>query len=267
MSRFPEPRRGVSYLSPLNSHCEKRYCAWFHELDAWTEYWDIYHPETQGRYYFGNGGSEKGLLTRFVPSPNGNPQVFRSWISMALGFSGADDLFARSLHDADTRSAILEIDDLLGRLFEKYFGNPSDPWIQEDYLQAMLLLATDDLPPATERKQRIPDSDPRKATAGRHAIEGDIMWFTWALQIEAAQRIVRTDSKDLRRSLMLAGAVVGCSANFAWRGHRRTRTEYHCDTATIALLLDRGLRWVLNFELCVKEVHALYQIREWGHEE
>jgi hypothetical protein len=21
-----------------------RWVAWFHELDAWTEYWDIYHP-------------------------------------------------------------------------------------------------------------------------------------------------------------------------------------------------------------------------------
>src|SRR6201996_654767 len=43
-----------------------RYAAWFHELDAWTQYWDIYRPETRGRYHFGNGTTEPGLLRRFV---------------------------------------------------------------------------------------------------------------------------------------------------------------------------------------------------------
>ena len=44
-----------------------RYAAWFHDLDAWTEYWDIYHPESKGRYYFGNGRDEQGLLPAYMP--------------------------------------------------------------------------------------------------------------------------------------------------------------------------------------------------------
>jgi hypothetical protein len=44
-----------------------RHVGFFHELDAWTEYWDIYHPETRGRFYFGDG-SEPGLLTRLLPA-------------------------------------------------------------------------------------------------------------------------------------------------------------------------------------------------------
>jgi len=42
--------------------------AYFKELDAWTEYWDIYHPETGGRYYFGDG-EQPGLLAAFRPTP------------------------------------------------------------------------------------------------------------------------------------------------------------------------------------------------------
>jgi hypothetical protein len=55
----------VEHRSPTDN--EKRYCAWFHELDAWTEYWEIYHPESRGRFYFGDGSGEPGFLTQFVP--------------------------------------------------------------------------------------------------------------------------------------------------------------------------------------------------------
>ena len=56
----------------LRDDCPKwagqRYAAYFRELDAWTEYWDIYHPETHGRYYFGDG-EHPGLLSAFLPTP------------------------------------------------------------------------------------------------------------------------------------------------------------------------------------------------------
>ena len=29
------------------SHALQRHVAWFHELDAWTEYWVVYHPEDE----------------------------------------------------------------------------------------------------------------------------------------------------------------------------------------------------------------------------
>jgi hypothetical protein len=56
---------------------DQRYVAWFHELDAWTEYWDVYHPETRGRYYFGDGGEEPGLLTQILRISN-DPLLLRS---------------------------------------------------------------------------------------------------------------------------------------------------------------------------------------------
>src|SRR5262249_31486171 len=108
---------------------------------------------------------------------------------------------------------------------------------------------------------------PRKPTAGRHILDGDLMWFAWALQLEAAHAIAGIDEGHARRVLLLAGVATGCAANFAWRGHRRTRAEYRPDEATASLLHDRGMRWASDFQASAQEVHALYRIREWGHED
>jgi hypothetical protein len=244
---------------------EQRYVAWFHELDAWTEYWDVYHPETRGRFYFGDGETERGLLTRFLPREQ-RPPAFAAWTRMAL-LTGDAAAFAAEVRVPDVASAVIEVDALVARLFEKYFGDAADPRVQADYLEAVFRFATDTLPPATERDARISDDDPRKPTAGRHTLDGDIMWFAWALQLEAAHAITGVDKDHARRALQLAGVATGCPANFAWLGHRRTRDEYQPGSATKSLLRERGMRWASDFEATSREVHALFRIREWGSDE
>jgi hypothetical protein len=241
-----------------------RYAAWFHELDAWTEYWDVYHPETRGHFYFGDGAGENGLLTRFLPRER-RPPAFLAWCQMATG-SGTADNFRREVRIPEVAAAVMEVDGLVGRLFDKYFGDAADPSVQQDYLEAMFRFGADLLPPATEREALIADGDHRKRTAGRHALDGDIMWFAWALELEAAYSIAGPDKEHPRRRLQLAGVAIGCPANFAWRGHRYTRPEYHADYATATLLRQRGLGWVSDLDASAREVHALYRIREWGHE-
>lgn len=257
---------------PNETHDEagRRYAAWFHELDAWTEYWDVYHPESHGRFYFGNaeqGGDEPGLLGAFLPR-KGAPPPFVAWTRMAMR---AGDLaaFKATLAAPDVADAVLEVDALVARLFTKHFGNDATaPDVQADYLTATHRFALDNLPAATERDSRIADDDPRKPTAGRHTLDGDMMWFAWALHTEAAVELLGPkDADHPRRALMLAGVAAGCPANFAWRGHRRTRPEYKPDDATAALLRERGLAWATDFDAARKEVHALFRIREWGHDD
>jgi hypothetical protein len=243
----------------------QRYADWFHELDAWTEYWDIYHPETRGRFYFGDGETEPGLLTRFLPREQ-RPPPFVAWMRMALSLD-SPTVFADRVRVPEVAAAVKEVDALIARLFAKYFGDAADPRVQADYLEAMFRFATDSLPPAIERDARISDADPRKPTAGRHNLDGDLMWFAWALQIEGAYAIVGIDEGHARRALLLAAVATGCAANFAWRGHRRTRAEYRPDAATASLLRDRGMQWASDFQAAAHEVHALYRIREWGHED
>jgi hypothetical protein len=243
---------------------ESRYVAWFHELDAWTEYWDVYHPESKGRYYFGDGNSERGLLTKLLPN-HVRPAVFTAWTHMAMN-DASGDVFLRELSVDGVAEAVREIDDFVGTLFEKHFGDASKTGVRQDYLEGMFRFATDTLPPAAERDARIDPSDPRKATAGRHTMDNDVMWFAWAFELEAAQALHRTPLSEPRHALLMAGVAVGCSANFTWRGHRRTREEYRADSTTHALLLERGNVWATDFQAAAREVHALYRIREWGHE-
>ena len=65
---------------------------------------------------------------------------------------------------------------------------------------------------------------------------------------------------------MLAGVAAGCPANFAWRGHRRTRPEYRPDDATAARLRGRGHRWAQDFDAARREIYALYRLREFGYD-
>jgi len=243
----------------LEAHRSRRHAAWFHELDAWTEYWDIYHPETRGRYYFGDGQGEDGLLARFLPRTS-YPPAFAAWTGMAL-LSQAPEAFFRQVRVPAVAGAVMEVDALVARLFHEHFGDAGEAGVRADYLEAMFSFAIDALPPAPERLARIPEGDWRKPTAGRHTLDGDIMWFAWALHLEAAQALARPDQ---RRALMMAGVALGCAANFAWRGHRRTRAEYKADAATASLLRERALRWAGDFDAGAAEVRALYRIREWG---
>jgi hypothetical protein len=240
---------------------EQRYVAWFRELDAWTEYWDVYRPETRGRFYFGDGGEEPGLLTLFLPNKF-RPPAFTAWTRMALS---EEPGFAEMVRAAPVAAAILEVDGLLDKLFVEHFGDASDRAVREDYLEAIFRFAIDSLPPAAERDARIADTDPRKRTAGRHTLDGDIMWFAWAMHTEAAE-LLDADKGHARRALTLAGVATGCAANYAWLGHRRTRAEYARDEATVALLRLRGTTWAGDFRAAAEEVHKLFRIREWGHD-
>jgi hypothetical protein len=241
-----------------------RYAAWFHELDAWTQYWDIYHPETNGRYHFGNGTTEPGLLRKFLRREL-RPAIFNAWVRMALSLDSREK-FIEEARVPDVAAAVLEVDRLVSRLFSWHFGDASDPRVQEDYINAMLCFGCDTLPPATERAAQFSDSDPRKKAAGRYAMEIDLVWFSCALHLEAVHAIYGVDEDHARRALMLAGIAVGCSADFVWRGHRQSRPEYSKDFQTAYLLRNMGAEWAGDFRGAAREVHALFRIREWGRE-
>jgi hypothetical protein len=241
-----------------------RYAAWFHELDAWTQYWDIYRPETRGRYHFGNGTTEPGLLRRFVKHEQ-RPAVFNAWVRMALAL----DTRAKFIEEArvpEVAAAVLEVDRLVSRLFKAHFGDASDPAVKEDYINAVLCFGCDMLPPATERVARFSTSDPRRAAAERYTMEFDLVWFSCALQLEAVHAIFGPDEDHDRRALMLAGIAVGCSADYVWRGRRQSRPEYSRDFQTAYLLRNMGVLWAEDFAAASHEVHALFRIREWGRD-
>lgn len=258
-------KQSTAFIAPLDPESEQRYVRYFHDLDAWTEYWDIYHPETQGRFYFGDGKTEAGLLRRFLPREH-YPPPCRTWKRMAL-LQDTPERFAATVRVPDVAAAVLDVDGLVAGLFANHFGDAADPRVRDDYLEAIIRFGANQLPPARERDARIGADDPRKFTAGQHRVRDDIMWFMWALELEAAQLIAGAANGGTLRALLLAGVAVGSAADFAWRGHRRTRPEYAADAATARLLRARGAQWAPDFAASAREVHALYRIREWGSED
>src|SRR3977135_4551556 len=97
-----------------------RYAAWFHDLDAWTQYWDIYHPETAGRYHFGNGTTELGLLRRFLRREQ-RPPIFNAWVRMALSLDTREK-FVEEARVPEVAAAVLEVDRLSRGLFQEHIG-------------------------------------------------------------------------------------------------------------------------------------------------
>jgi hypothetical protein len=193
---------------------------------------------------------------------DGRPPAFRAWSTAALR-AAAFEPFRAEIARAEVARGVREVDALVAQIYARHFGDPRAPATRRDYLAAIHRFAIDDLPRAPERAARLALDDPRRATAGSHTLDGDLMWFAWALVLEAADLV--GDPRDRpRRALMMAGVATGCAANFAWRGHRRTRPEYHADDATAATLVERGLAWADDLDAGAREVHALYRIREWG---
>ncbi|HEY2401008.1 MAG TPA: hypothetical protein VGI23_11675, partial [Steroidobacteraceae bacterium] len=166
----------------------------------------------------------------------------------------------------EVAAAVLEVDRWVSRLFKKHFGDAADPAVQADYINAMLCFGCDTLPPATERAKQFCDNDPRRKAAARYAMEHDLVWFSCALHLEAVHAIYGVDEEHARRTLMLAGIAVGCSADFVWRGHRQSRPEYSRDFQTAYFLRNMGIDWANDFRGACGEVHALFRIREWGRE-
>jgi hypothetical protein len=259
----------------LADDCPRRrggdYAAFFRELDAWTEYWDIYHPETCGRYYFGNG-QIPGYLSAFLPTPTRfrNP-VFDAWKRLALcsGDEPDPELLARFQSEAcqpHVTDAALAVDELVRRLVKEHFSDSAGRIDADAYLDAMERFGKDTLPASPERLDRIPDDDPRKGSALHHTIEGHVMWFAWAVHLECVELAAPPDSDAAAlRRLLMAGAMLGCSFDFAYRGRCRTRREYTAaNNESWERIWRRARECALDFSRGGQEARELFKIREYG---
>lgn len=247
------------------------YARFFGDLDSWTEYWDIYRPETHGRFYFGDE-DQCGLLAAFLPSPTHprNP-VFDAWRRLSLDFDSnvaleLQEHFEHQARHPQVVEAVLAVDELVRDLVGKHFSDATGSFDGLAYLDAMERFGKDTLPPSPERYERVPEHDPRKTSSLHHTIEGDIMWFGWAVHLECASLVApsNADAQALRCSMM-AGVALGCSFDFAFRGRRRTRKQYvAADANAAARIWTRAHECVHDFALAAKEVRELFRIREYG---
>jgi hypothetical protein len=231
------------------------YAAYFFDLDAWTEYWDVYRPETRGRYHFGDG-SEPGYLSALMPDPGrSRAPVFDAWKALALASfdeppPDSGEFRARA---AEAAEAALALDELVCRLLHEHFGAEVDV---DAYFDAIERFATDTLPPIPERTALLAPDDVRRPSSGTHMLAGDIMWFAWALQLECAQ-LAAGPSPD--RALLMAGVALGCALDYAHTGRCRTRAAYQ--SADVVWTRARG--WARDFDAAARELRELFYIRTY----
>jgi hypothetical protein len=251
---------------------QSRYADYFFDLDAWSEYWDIYRPETRGRYHFGDG-SRDGYLSAFLPTPR-RPRapVFEAWKAHALTSGEPTRAFEarrRFEREVSARSevadAVVAVDRLVQGLANQHFRVDGVLEI-EAYLDAIERFACDTLPERPERYQRIPDDDPRKPYSLRHRMAGDIMWFAWAVHLEAVQIVApATPDEEQMRALLMAGVAFGCSMDYAFSGRCRTRREYEAGGYKAwRAIWKKGRELTSDFDRAAAEVRSLFFIRAYG---
>ena len=250
----------------------EKYAKYAWELDAWTEYWDIYHPETKGCYYFGST-EHAGFLNQFLPSPSGGRSpVFDAWKSLALCSAdephvpALQERFQSLLRQTEVSEAVSAVDELVRRLLRSHFADERGELDPYAYLDAMERFGKDTLPECQERFDRIADDDPRKSTSLHHTIEADVMWFAWALHLECAQLVAPPDAAaGAERNVLMAGIALGCSFDYAVRRGYRTRKEYRSDQpGSWARIWSRSLECASDFAKGVGEVRDLFRIRTFG---
>lgn len=248
------------------------YARFLFELDAWSEYWDLYHPETRGRYHFGDG-TQPGYLSAFLPTPTGGrAPVFEAWKRVALTPAdepwAADDrrAFEQQARAPHVAEAALAVDDLVRGLVRAHFAEQDGGLDEDAYLDAIERFAHDTLPTCPDRTAALPPDDSRLPYSDTHRMAGDIMWFAWAIHLECAQLVAPCNERERgERALCMAGVALGSSMDFAFSGRCRTRKEYKsADGAAWARIWARAKECAREFDRAAAEVRELFLIRTYG---
>lgn len=250
----------------------RAYADFLFELDAWSEYWDLYHPETKGRFHFGDG-TEPGYLGAFLPTPGGpRSPTFDAWKRMALTppheawAPALRGTFEERAREPSVAAAAMAVDELVRGLVREHFAGPGGELDGEAYLDAMERFAHDTLPACPERTAALAPDDSRVPFSDSHRMAGDIMWFGWAIHLECAQLVAPpSDQERAERALCMAGIALGSSMDFAFSGRCRTRAEYEsADTAAWRRIWERARECAADFDRAAAEVRQLFFIRAYG---
>jgi hypothetical protein len=232
------------------------YARFFEDMDSYTEYWDIYRPELQGRYMAHVG-------TLFGDS-------LRKWFAFVLKENTPEgpalyDRLLRSVNSPATVAALNEIDSLLQTLLTSHFSAATASGVDSsEYLNAIELFAVDGLPPNPDRLARTPPSDGRHPFAGRHRMDGASMWFSWAGVLDCDALADGLGGTTPVRTLQIAGAAFGSAMDFTFRGvagfRGNTRPEYRPDETTRNYLRLRVRELAGDADAAQREARELYRI-------
>ncbi len=250
------------FIAWVDEGCPKyrgnRYMDFFRDLDAHTEFWDLYKPELLGEYMSAMG--------EFWPTSHSKALCrWRKYVILESQ-AGADELKQALIVELGTvEPALKKIDTLVRDLLVLHFppSHPGQPFDITAYLDAMEWFARDRLPLDEERFNKVPDDDWRKPHAQFHTMDSEHAWFNWGGFIDCAVMLWGEDDEHHRfRKAQMAGVAFGCPLDYLFRGRGRTRENYHPDDRTLGLLRTLAVEWALDWTKAQKEVRELFRINQ-----
>ena len=248
----------------VKDSCPKRrgqtYFDFFVDLDAHTEYYNVYDANPDGKYM--------NAIIQYMKF------IWQDWMEYATleaEQEGKDALnrLKQELLNNTTKDNLILTNTLMKMLIEKHFGDTTGKIDIEAYFDAVEKFALDILPEDIDRFNRITDpNDFRKVHSKYHRMDGEQLWFIWAGQNEWSSFIDNNVNEfgEIRR-LQLAGAIYGVCLDYTFRDDRSANAKkiptakgYKKDERTLNLLRKRAVNWYNDFSLAVKECHELIQI-------
>ena len=226
----------------------------FIDLDSYTEYWDVYRPDLNGKYM-------DYVMVVF-------PKVVPAWQSlcMVMGTAGATQAETNLLTELNkngVKEAVESLDGLLKELLVKHFPAVEEGSItQTGYLASLDYFARDLFPDDNDRLSRIDSSDGRFKYAKRHTMDGAGMWFAWAAVADCAALYPDLGGLTEHRALEIAGCAAGSALDYTFRGPGRgkTRPQYLKDQPTLDAIHQQALQWAQDGPLARTQVRELYKL-------
>lgn len=223
--------------------------AFFTELDAVTQYADVYDVVPDDRYM--------QMFGKVTP-------VVAAWNRLATATTpDAQQAALAALRDAlavaDVETALRGLDELMVGLLLKHCPDAAQGADADRYLDVVEAFARDVLAPDEDRVARVTAKDPddgRIPNALRHRMDGAGMWFTWAAVVDASAILAENAGtsggiEQTARAILLAGCAAGSAFDYTFRAapgdpRGRTRPHYRPDQPTLDELRDAARAWALD---------------------
>jgi hypothetical protein len=243
----------------------ERYAAYFRDLDAVTQYFDVYgRPPADNLKpaydkYFGRNdepGRRKALniWRNYAIIPDDDPT--KATERQAL---------EQELAQPDVASAVKTVDAAMLDNVRKYwfFAGALD---REVMLEAFLRFGADRLPEDNDRLTRIQNlndpNDPRLNTALLHRMDGQIMWMNWMGHVECAATVFGPTHADHGlRTVFFSALCLGYSADAVFRKRGQTHPEYYQPDGEDRMW-RKSVLIANDFDKARAEAHELARLRQ-----
>lgn len=225
--------------------------AFFRELAEWTDGWATHHPETRGRFAWGDGVGEVGALTVLLRPAADGRSPHQRWTDWAMAHrepwgEATHAQLVRRLVAPEVRAAVLSLDLLLCHLYRRHFG---------------ALPASEALPAFLDAVYRYAGGELGDRPTGE-----DPVWFRWGFVIESAELLAPGDGRAGLRRAWMAGLVVGAATEAVRTRRYRTRGAYAAAPDLAATLHRRGRALAQDLAEGSAELRDLQLIRIGGEQ-